>query len=162
MPDRLVIHATVDASGRLDPFSSGQARHALKVRAGRKVKVTIEDPTRSTSANRYYWGFVIRPLRAALTAAGYTLTDDEIHDWLARKHAGTVVVITPDGEEVRRRVSTAKMAADEFRAYIAAVETDPVVRGAMESIGGRIETPEEYERRTGEKIKGGAIHDDAR
>lgn len=153
----LDITASIGPDGRPDPYTQYAVDNAFAMLASRRASIKIGPALRSTSANRYYWPCVVRPIVQALQAAGYDMDSERTHDWLVRRHLGLDGYVTPDGEERTDRRRTSKLTSAEFATYIDAVCADEVVRAALDAAALRIESTGDYQRRTGQTVKGGSI-----
>ena len=141
MPSPLTIRSEVrlgdDGKARLSKVAHAQIAAALPLYAGREVEITIRPPKRSTAANAYYWGVVVREAQRVLVEAGYALTSDDVHRWLKRRHLPWRHVDTPTGPETREP-STASLDSTEFFGYVEAIRTDE----ALLALGFHAEAPE--------------------
>lgn len=106
----------------------------LKGLKGQKVTLTIslEQPSRSSQANRYYWGVVV-PLIAE--HCGYQ--KDELHEALKQKFLR--LDAEPDEHGLVRVKSTATMTKKDFGDYL-----ENVITWAGAEFGLNIPAPGEY------------------
>lgn len=102
----------VDTRGQLDEDTRAEIRDGLKRFAGKRVRVVVteDQDRRSTRANRYYWGVVIK-LFAEHT--GYDAHD--LHEALAMKFL-RIEDCPITGAPRRKR--TPKTDTQEFREYV--------------------------------------------
>lgn len=120
---------------------------------GRQVSIRIAPPKRSTSANSYYWGYVIRPIWNAFRDAGFAGSQDDVHEHYKRKFIGVDHVEMPDGTEFVKAATSTRLDKQQFQDYIHAIQSDPTIV----NLGVFIESPQQYEQRTGQVINGGKI-----
>lgn len=135
MPKPITLRGTVDDTGHMSGALRETAARALLGFAGKDIEIEIRQKRRSISSNSFYWGVVVRSVQMALVDAGYTMSADDVHDWLKRTFLPARVVTTPTGE-VTRYGSTV---TDEssFGDYIEAIRTD----GRLLSMGCFIDEP---------------------
>ena len=121
--------------------------------AGQQIVISITKPKRSSAFNRYYWGIVIGHIRLAmLEASGKAPSPKALHDHFKHRFLPVTVHDMPDGSHATE-VTTTKLTAEEMHNYI------EQIRSAQDvvQLGVWIESPTQYEDRTGETIKGGTI-----
>lgn len=101
-----------------------EKEHLLSVLNSLKVgyhRIIIRDArTRSNPQNRYYWGVVVKMVRAGLVDAGYddVQSDMDAHEVLKQLHLKKKVVSRQTGDVISIAGSSAKLSVPEFEAYI--------------------------------------------
>ena len=121
--------------------------------AGQNIVISITKPKRSSAFNRYYWGCIIGEIRKAmLDASGKAPSPNVLHDHFKQRFLPVTVYDMPDGSHATE-VTTTKLTTEEMQSYI------EQIRSAQDvvQLGVWIESPAQYESRTGETIKGGTI-----
>lgn len=121
----ITLRGAVDDQGHLSGRLRTDAARVLSGHAGRDVEIEIRPKRRSLSANAYYHGFVVREVQRALVEAGYTMSADDVHDWLKRRFLPARVVETPTGE-VTRYGSTVTD-EESFTEYVLAIQSDELL-----------------------------------
>lgn len=114
MAKRGQFAGVVDESGKLSLYNQAGYTGFLKHLAGKRITLTIgeDKPNRSTQANRYYWGVVVRTL-----ADEFGYSQDDMHAALAYKFL-RVEAEAKFGEAMPLVRSTATLKTDEFERYM--------------------------------------------
>jgi hypothetical protein len=146
--------------GKMSTMERKAVISALTSRVGRFVRIRIDDPTRSTNANAFYWGCYVEPIRLKLReAAGKDYTKEQVHDWLKRTFwpipADTYT--DPDGVTITE-YSTRKLSVEHFRSYLLNISTSEYVTQGLELW---LDNPEQHQQKTGQKVRGHRIYEDA-
>jgi hypothetical protein len=159
--DILTFRAKILPGPKLDKWSRGKIAAFLDRFIGEELEVSIRK-RRSSTASAYYRAAVVKTIwRAFRETSAWDGSEEDIHIWLVYRHLGTQVKVDPDGVERIERVETKNLSSAEFHAYVDAIIADERIGVALTAAGLHIETPEEYKRRTGQKIRGGAIYEEA-
>lgn len=116
----------------------------IKLYAGRRVRIRVSAPKRSTRANAYYWGVVLDTIRRACMDAGQPVSAEELHHHFKALYlpARTFEVM---GIDHVMPGSTAQLDSTSFADYIEAIKQDEQVL----ALGCYIPDPDEYEEREG-------------
>ena len=161
MPFALDFSCDVDDDGRLPKSRQRVIRDNLLARAGGEVRIRVTNPTRSTQANRFYWGAVVAPVSAFLSAAGTPKPGWALHEYhkglflpaLAAElleETGEVVDFAEEAEVggvVHRRLSSRKLDSGTFSRFCEMVMGHWGAMGcdfpevAMPTRGGQIHEP---------------------
>lgn len=120
----------------------------FKMHGDTLVRVRLSRAKRSERSNKYYWVAVNAPIMKALNEAGYSMTSEQVHEWLKKRHLPLEVIFTPTGEEQYTRKSR-DLSQDEFNEWIDKILSDDVII----ALGVWIDSPEQYARRHGEPLK---------
>lgn len=126
MPKAIDITLDVDSDGNISRTRSRWLRDYIKLFAGGKVRIRISRPKRSSAANSYYWGAVIRPIREALLDAGRAVSADTLHRLFKQRYLD-VETDEVFGEPVTLPPTTTKLDQTEFHYYCEAIKQDPDV-----------------------------------
>lgn len=118
---------------------------------GQALVITVENNKRSNAMNRYYWGFVIRPIANALRTIGKepppSKTHEEwAHECFALRYLGMCDWYDFDGHYQPRRKSTTEITSSEMQEYIMQIQADDLVT----SLGVFVPTLEQYQQLTGD------------
>lgn len=97
-----------------------------------RIIVTQDEAKRTASANRRYWGYVLRTIAEQAWVEGRQFDADVWHEWYARKYGVCDDVVLPGGEIVIRRKSTTQMTVGEFNTYMQRVEADAATELGVE------------------------------
>ena len=111
----------VTAAGHLPGQVHREFDDLVRGLAGKRItiKLSLYRKRRSTSANAYYWGVVVKSVTALFREHGNYLDDEEIHEFLKLRVGKLAqVIVLPDGEVVKGLGSTAKLTTSEFASYI--------------------------------------------
>ncbi|MEM6286613.1 MAG: hypothetical protein AAF845_05610 [Bacteroidota bacterium] len=103
---------------------------------GRTVAGETNDGTRSNSANNYYWGFVVEPVRELFTRHGWALDKKQVHRWLKREFLGVTPVEVPSADLAECVVieveGTTRTDAWTFAEYVLAIQThEPFIESGL-------------------------------
>ncbi len=121
--------------------------------SGKRVRVRVGPPERSSAANRYYWGFVLAPIVQALHAVGYERINAEmLHGHYKQMYLQPQINAMPTGPSIMV-YSTRDLDSAQFTRYIEQIRTSEIVL----RLGVRIETVEEYQDRTQQRFKSWGI-----
>jgi hypothetical protein len=107
---------------------------SLELFADGRAVITIERPKRTLGQNRYYWGYIIRPIRRALRDAGYRITDEALHEHFKEMFLGVegsyeyVDKETGEVHEITQGRSTTDLDQTQFDRYVEAIRTSELVR----------------------------------
>jgi len=89
-----------------------------------RIVVTAEERRRTSEANRYYWGVVLRDIADQAWVQGRQFDKDTWHAYFADVHGVKVEITLPDGRIHMTRKSTSEMSVGEFSEYLARVQAD--------------------------------------
>lgn len=110
-----------DGKFHADTFTA--AFRALKERNVPVVLTVTEDKgSRSSQANRYYWGVVVELIHAGMKDAGHEVTREGTHELLKFRFLKEDRPLGTDGEFVTFVKSTTELNREEFGAYIEACQ----------------------------------------
>lgn len=111
--------------GRLPEREAKRIGEAIRKLDGKRIVVSLQEvkKTRSSQANRYYWGVCVKLITDAFRDAGNMVNSDDVHDFL-KSEVGKLsqVLVTVEGEVFRGPGSTTKLTTTEFSNYIEAVK----------------------------------------
>lgn len=143
MERTLKLNGRPDSAGRLllDKSDRLYMEEWLRSKQGRELDITLSvcGRKRSHEQNRYYWGVIVRMVKAHLTEEwGEMLTDDDTHELL--KAQCNTTEIERDGKSVRMARSTKDLTTAEFEEY-----AERCRRFASEFLGMYIPDPNEYD-----------------
>ena len=114
-----VKHYGYFRDGKLHADTFTAALRGLKERSVPVVLTVAEDKgSRSSQANRYYWGVVVELIHAGLKDAGHELTREGTHELLKFRFLKEDRPIRKDGEFVTFVKSTTELDKEEFGAYL--------------------------------------------
>lgn len=102
-----------------------QLTEAIKSFEGKTITISIEKTKnkRSNPQNSYYFGIVIPILKDALKEAGYTMTNDNVHELLKLKFLKeTILTDENTGECIERIKSTTELSTTGFMEYILQIQ----------------------------------------
>lgn len=105
--------------GKLHADTFRAALRALGAR-GVPVVLTVEEDkgSRSSQANRYYWGVVVELIHAGLKDLGHEVSREGTHELLKFRFLKEDKPIGSDGEFITTVRSTSELDKEEFGAYI--------------------------------------------
>lgn len=137
MPHKLTIRTTVDEDGHLPKTRRNQIASTLQLYTGSEVEITIGKPKRSTQANAYYWGVVLKEIQLACVEAGVTATNPEtgemhpitaemLHRMMKDRYLQPEPVEIA-GQPLTLGGSTTRLDSTEFFDYVERVRSDPFV-----------------------------------
>ncbi|HYE96497.1 MAG TPA: hypothetical protein VD962_09840 [Rubricoccaceae bacterium] len=130
MPLPLEITAPVSEDGRLPDGYRRQLASTLALYRGREVRIQVSGPKRTTAANSYYWGVVIKEIRAAMAEAGKAVPAWAIHEHFKGKYLDVQPEEAEvDGHHYTREPSTASLDSTTFFDYVEAIRNDELVLG---------------------------------
>jgi hypothetical protein len=89
-----------------------------------RLIVTTEDRKRSTEANGFYFGVVLRDISEQVFVEGKQFDADAWHTYYAEKFCPKTEVTLPSGEIFLRRKSTSDMGQKEFSDFVSRVQAD--------------------------------------
>lgn len=95
----------------------------IKLFAPGDVRIRISRPQRSTAANRYYWGVVIKVIRQGCLEAGQVVSAEALHEHFKARYLDPRVVEVLGKERVLPP-STVKLDSTAFYDYIESIKTD--------------------------------------
>lgn len=108
--------------GRLEAVISQRIASHLAMLNDKTVTITIEtvDDTRSSQQNRYWWGFIVKPVQDKFYEQGTYMTKEEVHNFLKQKSPVTCkeVVIHETGEVMYYIRSSADLSIPEFNQLV--------------------------------------------
>lgn len=136
MPRTMTARASVADDGTLPKDTRRLLRGELQLYAGREVEIRVSPPTRSTSANAYYWGVVLRAVQTGWSDAGVALSSDQWHEIFKHRHLAWGVEEI-NGREVPVPPSTRRLSTTEFHEYLERIRYDEEF-----VVGPEIEIPE--------------------
>ena len=130
---------TVSKTGILNIPNRKRLQADLLRFADCSVELTVKKKNRrSTQANRYYWGVVVKEVELRLRELGNDVDSDITHEFLKDRFLSTPL-IGDGGEKIGELPgSTADLNTDEFTAYI-----EKIAQWAAESLGLYIPTANE-------------------
>lgn len=153
MPQAVDIVLSVDENGTItDRQKAEWLWSQIRFYAGRKVRIRVSAPARSSRANSYYWGAVIEAIWKACLMAGIPTTREALHELFKRRYLQPQTVVSLGGEDITLPPTTTNLNSTEFYQYIENIRNDEEVM----ALGCYIETPEEWGDINGQ-IRGGAI-----
>ncbi|MCA7086068.1 recombination protein NinB [Cupriavidus sp. DB3] len=103
-------------------FIKSNAAACLEKGTPLRVIVTAEERRRTTEANRYYWGVVLRDIAEQAWVHGQQFSKDTWHEYFADLYGVKVEIRLPDGRTRVTRKSTGDMSVGEFSEYLAKVQ----------------------------------------
>ncbi|MEZ7780481.1 recombination protein NinB [Cupriavidus gilardii] len=103
-------------------FIKSNAAACLEKGTPLRLIVTAEERRRTTEANRYYWGVVLRDIAEQAWVEGQQFSKDTWHTYFAELYGEKVERTLPDGRIHLSRKSTSDMTAGEFSEYLAKVQ----------------------------------------
>ncbi|WP_204117323.1 recombination protein NinB [Paraburkholderia sp. C35] len=89
-----------------------------------RVIVTAEDRRRTSEANAFYWGVVLRDISEQAWVNDQQFKPDTWHEYYANLYCPRVDVTLPTGELFSRRKSTSEMGQKEFTDYVTRVQAN--------------------------------------
>lgn len=116
--------ARVDEDGRINDLVRRQVAADIARFRGRDVEITISPPKRSSRANSYYWGHVLKQIRIAADESGQHVTQEALHGYYKQKYADPIVVQVGNRQIIE--YSTRNMTSTEFFEYVERVKTDEI------------------------------------
>lgn len=133
MPKKVQKTFRVTDEGALRPRSKARwLREQIQLFGGGKVVITMERPTRSLAQNRFYWGYVIRPIRIAMLDAGIEASSEAIHQHYKRKYLDPDIheMVDPTTGEVQsyRTYTTTNLSETDFHDYVELIKMDEAIR----------------------------------
>ena len=140
MPTKETTTFRIDEAGKVQPRSRAEwllktwLPRTLDLFSDGRVEIIVRRPTRSLGQNRYYWGYVIRPIRKALADAGYTLSDKALHEHFKEVFLGVessyeyVDKKTGEVHEVTETRSTTELDSTQFDRYVERIRHSELVR----------------------------------
>lgn len=127
MPETLTVITRIDEHGRMPKSRREEIATHLTLFAGGMMKATFGPVTRSDSQNRYWHGFVVRPIRETMLAAGLgPISHDALHAYFRDLYLEPTIE-TVNGVEKMIRPSTTKLSTTDFHYFCEAVKTDELV-----------------------------------
>lgn len=118
----------VDEDGRItDRRRAEWVWSQIKLYAGRKVRIRISSPKRSTRANAYYWSCIIEPIRLAMMEAGHPHSAETIHRHFKALYLAPIEAHVAGIDHVWEPTTT-DLDSTAFSEYIAAIREDETVR----------------------------------
>jgi len=136
MPDKRKTTIHIDEDGNVQPDRTAFVRwlgDALDLFAGGRAVITVERPKRTLAQNRYYWGYVIRPTRHALLEAGYTVSEEALHEHFKSLYLGVEASYeytdrdTGEVREITQTRSTTDLDQTEFDRYVERIRNSELV-----------------------------------
>jgi len=120
---------------------------------GKQIRVRCGPPEASSGAKRYYWGFVLGPIIAAVRAIGNDgYTKELLHEEAKEAFLDPVFVLGPDGKE--RKVYTSKnLDKLQYMRFTDSIKNLEWVK----RLGVYFETVDEYQDRTQSRFKSWGI-----
>lgn len=89
-----------------------------------RLIVTAEDRRRTSEANAFYWGVVLRSISEQAWVNEQQFNADTWHEYYANLYCPRVDVTLPTGELFSRRKSTSEMGQKEFTDYVTRVQAN--------------------------------------
>lgn len=87
-----------------------------------RIIVTAEERRRTSEANRFYWGIVLRDISEQAWVEGRQFDKDTWHAYFAELYGEKVEITLPDGRVHVTRRSTSDMSVGDFSEYLAKVQ----------------------------------------
>lgn len=87
-----------------------------------RLTITSEEKRRTSEANRFYWGVVLRDIAEQAWVEDRQYDKDTWHEYFADLYGVKVEKRLPDGRIVSLRKSTSEMSAGEFSEYLTKVQ----------------------------------------
>ena len=97
-----------------------------------RLIVTAEDRRRTTEANGFYWGVVLREISEQAWVNDRQFNADTWHEYYANLYCPRTEVILPSGEIFSRRKSTSEMTQKEFADYVTRVQANASTEHAVQ------------------------------
>lgn len=153
MPTQLDITIQHNPGTGLPANVHNQINAYVLAYSGKQVRIRVSPPERSSGANRYWWGFVVRPIIEAVRATGNDgYTGEMFHRQVNEATCTPEQITAPDGT-IMRMYSSKKLDSAQFTARIEYVKNLEFVR----RLGVRFETPQEYQDRTQQTFRSWGI-----
>lgn len=135
MKHTLFGHMPLQGKLQCQPFAL-----LLETLRGKSIKIEVSDakPSRSSQANRYYWGVVVFLIWKGLKDQGWEMTREGTHEMLRVRFLSEDRPINEDGEFVTVVRSTTDLSTEEFGVYL-----EQCVRFAAEYLNVTIPAPGE-------------------
>lgn len=102
-------------------FVKANAKAFLERGKPLRLIVTDSDKQRSGDQNRRYWA-LLTEISEQAWVNGRKYDKETWHELFARQHLPLEEMILPDGEIIRRRVTTTKLKVGEFSDYMQKIE----------------------------------------
>lgn len=135
MPEPLILRSRVGQSGRLKSERvRRELRDYLRLYEGREVVIEVGPPKRTLTQNRYYWGFVIRPIVRAMREAGIEASSAAVHAYFKEKflHVEQEIVF---GKRTVIEPTTTTLSTTEFDDYCEQIKNSGEVLHLQEQLG---------------------------
>ena len=97
-----------------------------------RVIITAEDRRRTSEANAFYWGVVLRSISEQAWVNEQQFNADTWHEYYANLYCPRVDVTLPTGEIFSRRKSTSEMGQKEFTDYVTRVQANAATEHAVQ------------------------------
>jgi hypothetical protein len=126
---------SVTPSGEIHiPQSKVLKREVAENFTSKQITLTIKEykKSRRHTLNRFYWGYIIRPILKSLREAGYATGDideESVHVYLKNKFLSTKVM-NEHGEFLEMPSTTKKLTNTKMLEYL-----EDVVRWSVETLG---------------------------
>jgi len=103
-------------------FVKQHAKQCLERGEPLRLTITSEEKRRTSEANRYYWGVVLRDISEQAWVGDRQYDKDTWHEYFADLFGVKVDKTLPDGRVIALRKSTSDMSAGEFSEYLTKVQ----------------------------------------
>ncbi len=148
---------SIDMTDMVDEAFTANTMAAVKnylaARIGKRARVRVGPPERSTEANSYYWAYVLGPIVVALREAGYERINAKmLHDHYKCMYLPPEINAVPAGLSIVS-YSTRHLSSADFTRYVDSIRTSELVT----KLGAYIETPEQYQDRTQNRFESWGI-----
>lgn len=139
MPQKQRTSVRIDEDGKIQPRSKAEwlmqwLSDRFDLFSGGDVVITVERPKRTLGQNDFYWGYIIRPIRKALTEAGHPISEKALHNHYKELFLGVEKSYTytdrSTGEvkEVTEPRSTTDLSSTQFDRYCERIRESELVR----------------------------------
>jgi len=118
--EKLSLYGSIDEKGALSIQNRQRLIEWAKQYPGKNVVIKFErkGSKRSSPANRYYWGVVIKEITIRLRDLGHQwLTDEDVHDMMKLKFNHEQIV-SEEGEVLELPKSTTTLTKTQFAEYV--------------------------------------------
>jgi len=97
-----------------------------------RLVITTEERRRTTEANGFYWGVVLRAISEQAWVNDRQFNPDTWHEYYANLYCPRTEVTLPTGELFSRRKSTSEMTQKEFTDYVTRVQANAATEHAVQ------------------------------
>ncbi|CAJ0710663.1 recombination protein NinB [Ralstonia thomasii] len=103
-------------------FIKANAQACLERGHPLRIIVTAEERRRTSEANKFYWGVVLRDISEQAWVQGRQFDTSTWHAYFAELYGEKVEITLPDGRIHVTRRSTSDMSVGDFSEYLAKVQ----------------------------------------